>query len=170
MGMIFSHVYMLPWKAAARKAEKVAGKRLVALALRKAGSRIAGKLLTGSKEWTKAFEHIAEHFSEEALQHKISHSVFRATLRSRSLLEPLLKDAVLKPSRKVVSQLRLHGVSLGRVCVIIEREFADVIGEDITHTAEGVVRRPAKILRVVVDITGRPITAFPVLEFLPAGG
>jgi hypothetical protein len=57
--------------------------------------------------------------------------------------------------------------------VVLEREFAEVIGTEVRvvkRTVEGnierTIERPCKILRIVVDFTGKPVTAYPVTAHL----
>ena len=168
LGAAIPGVYALPWKAAARQIEKQATKGLLRMALRKSGSRIAGKILTGSRAWLKAFIHVAEHFIEEPVIEKGKHGVFKAALRSREALEPLIKSTVTKPSRRILGQLSVHGVNAGRFCVFLEKEFGEELGEELTQKkiGEEITRVPARILRVIVDYRGKPITAFPVAKFL----
>jgi hypothetical protein len=138
--------------------------------VRKAGSRMAGKILTGSAAWTKAFEHVILHFSEKEIFEKggqaATHGVFKAALRSRSALEALISTAVRRPSSIKVGKLAVHGVFDGRPCVLLEREFADVIGEELRREGGQIVSRTeAKILRIIMDVNGKPVTAFPVASF-----
>jgi hypothetical protein len=92
---------------ALREAERLArrqlGKRLSALALKRAGSRLFGKIAIGSPAWKKAFVHISEHFDERALASKDVHGIFERPLRNRSSLEALLKQAAGKPGRKLLT-------------------------------------------------------------------
>jgi hypothetical protein len=156
---------MPPWGKASRKLAEEVSARLIRLAVRKAGTRMAGKLLIGSGPWIKAFEHIAEHFERKWVFQKGTHGVFASALRSRGALEPLIKIAVTKPSRTVAGRVAVNGVFSGRICVILEREFAEVIGVELKHSGGALSEVEAKILRVIVDINGKPITAFPVASF-----
>ncbi len=151
-------------KGAAKLIARQAGKRFVALALKKAGSRLAGKLFLNSKAWVKAFEHVAEHFSVKALASKASHSVFTTAFRSKPAVEKLIRQALKGPTKKYISRLTIGGDAIGRPCVVIEKEFAEVIGETFKKVGAEIVKQEGgdcKWLRIVVDITGRPITAFP---------
>jgi hypothetical protein len=157
---------MPPWGKVSRKLAQGGSARLIRLIIRKGGSKIAGKILLGSGPWIKAFEHIAEHFERKWVFQKGTHGVFLSALRSRGALEPLIKIAVTKPSRKIVGRTAVNGVFAGRVCVILEREFAEAIGQELKLEAGGAVSElEAKILRVIVDINGKPVTAFPVASF-----
>jgi hypothetical protein len=63
-----------------------------------------------------------------------------------------VKRAVNGPSRApVITKLTISGEPVGMPAVIIEREFAEVIGH--------VGGKACKILRIIVDFTGRPQTA-----------
>lgn len=140
------------------------GERVAELGLKKAGSRLAGKLFLNSKPWVKAFEHIAEHFSLKAAAAKASHTLFVTSLRNKSAVEGLIKKALKAPTKKYLSRLTVSGQAVGRPCVVIEKEFAEVIGETFEKVGAEFVKKEggdAKWLRIVVDITGRPITAFP---------
>jgi hypothetical protein len=154
---------------AAKRAAKQVGKRLTQLALKKAASRIIGKMAVGSRFWDKAFKHIAEHFSEQALASKAVHAVFASKYRTKAALEALLKQGASKAGRRTLTQATIAGNPLGRPVVILEREFAEAIGEELTkkvvNGAEVIERVPCKILRIIVDYTGKPVTAYPVKVF-----
>lgn len=147
---------------------KETGEALAKLALKKAGKRLASKLFLKSRAWQKAFVHVAEHFNLKALAQKAVHTVFVDALRSRGALEGFLKETALKPTRKIISRMTIDGVPAGKPVVVLEREFSQVIGETFAKTQGGQIERKAacKILRIIVDFTGRPITAYPVSEFL----
>jgi hypothetical protein len=146
-----------PADTVAKKAAKEIGKKLTKLAVRKAGSRFLGHIARNSPAWRKAFEHIALHF--KAVSGKASHAIFEPKFRSFEAIEELLKKALSGPSRNpVLTKLTIDGVPAGKVAVVIEREFAQVIGK--------IGAGECRILRIVVDFTGRPITAFPVDKFL----
>jgi len=150
--------------AVAKSVIREIGKRLAALALKKAGSRLAGKMFLNSKAWVKAFEHIVEHFSLKAAAGKASHSLFTATLRNKQAVEGLIRQALKSPTKKFLSRLTIAGHPNGVPCVVIEKEFAQVIGETFEKVGEQFVKKEGgdcKFLRVVIDYTGRPITAFP---------
>ena len=144
-----------------RKVLKEVGKRGAKLASRKAASRILGKLATNSRAWRKAFEHISEHFAPVA--NKAAHAIFEKEFRSKAGVEGLLRSALNKLGRApVVSKLTSDGIASGAPCVILEKEFDKVIGT--------IGDRPCKILRIIVDFTGKPITAFPVEKFVGTAG
>ena len=148
-----------PADAIAKKALKEIGKKAAKIAVRKAGSRFFGHITRKSRFWSKAFEHIAEHFEPAA--NKASHAIFEPKFRNVEAIETLLKKALSGPTRHpVLTKLTIDGVPAGKPAVVIERQFTEVIGR--AGKAE------CRILRIVVDFTGRPITAFPVDKFLGA--
>ena len=154
-------------KGVGKQVVKQIGKRLTALALRKAASRIVGKMATNSRFWVKAFEHIALHFSEDALASKAVHAVFLKKFCSKAAVEDLIRQGASKAGRRTLSKATFGGVPIGTPVVVLEREFSQVIGHELTKAAGGAVTRvECKILRIIVDFTGRPITAFPVSKFL----
>ena len=150
-----------PAKKASEIVIKEIGKRLSKLAAKKAGSRIVGHMTRNSPAWSKAFAHIKSHF--KSMPGKASHAVFAKKFRNEAGIKQLIQKAAGNPSRApVTTKLTVGAENVGRPAVIIEREFSDAIGY-IGDDA-------CKILRVVVDYTGRPITAYPVKKFLGAGG
>jgi len=156
---------MAPWGKSSKIIADEVSTRLVRLAVRKAGSRLAGKILTGSAAWVKAFEHISEHFVERYVYEKAKHGVFKSALRNQSALEELIRRAVRGPSSVKVGKLAVHGEFTGRTCVILEREFSEEIGEELSHVAGTIERVPAKILRIILDVDAKPVTAMPVASF-----
>jgi len=142
-----------------KKAVKEIGKRAAKLAVRKAGSRFFGHITRKSRVWLKAFEHIAEHF--DAVPGKASHAIFEPKFRSMEAIENLLKKALSGPSRHpILTKLTIDGVPAGKPAVVIERQLTEVIGRS--------GKTECRILRIVVEFTGRPVTAFPVDKFLGA--
>jgi hypothetical protein len=157
---------MAPWGKSSKIIADEVAVRTVRLAIRKAGSRLAGKILTGSAAWLKAFEHISEHFVERYVYEKAKHGVFKSALRNQSALEELIRRAVRGPSSVKVGKLAVHGEFTGRTCVILEREFSEEIGEELRRLADGTIERtPAKILRIILDVDAKPITAMPVASY-----
>ena len=140
---------------------KEIGKRLTKLAAKKAGSRLVGHMTRGSRAWQKAFRHIREHF--RVMGNKASHAIFKKKYHSEGAIKQLIQQAVSRPScAPVTTKLTIGGESIGRPAVILERKFKEAIGtigDEACH-----------VLRVVVDYTGRPITAYPVKEFLTSAG
>ncbi len=130
------------------------------LLMKKAGARVAAHIARNSRVWKKAFKHIQLHFTKKGGAGKTSHAVFASKFQTEVAVKKLVATTASKPSRKAVLSKATNagGQQVGRPCVVIEREFAEVIGTD--HLG-----KPAKILRLVVDYTGRPLTAFPVSSF-----
>src|SRR6185295_17526381 len=98
------------------------------------------------------FVHIAEHFSLKLVSQKATHSVFVAALRNRAALEKMIIKTVKGPSRKLISRATVDGVKAGRPIIILERQFAEVIGETLVKDAAGKVTRA-----VVKDAAGKVI-------------
>jgi hypothetical protein len=169
----FDRTSRLPdWREDSDKAKipasvaKALGQRLARGALKAAAKRAASKVGTGSRAWTKAFTHIVEHFSERVFEQRATHSVFAAGLRERRLVEPLIEKTLKGPGNKQITKALVHDVAAGTPVVIIERQFPDIIGETIFRRRNGVIEREScTILRVVVDFSGTPVTAYPVTEF-----
>jgi hypothetical protein len=148
-----------PADAIEKKVIKEIGKKAAKMAVRKAGSRFLGHITRKSRVWIKAFEHIAEHFEPAA--GKASHAIFEPKFRSLEAVETLLKKALSGASRQpLLTKLTIDGVPAGKPAVVIERQFTEVIGR--------AGKTECRILRIVVDFTGRPITAFPADKFLGA--
>lgn len=141
----------------ARQVEKQIGKKLARLMAKKAGSRILGHIARKSRVWSSALEHIALHF--RPIAGKAAHAIFEPKYRNIQAVEDLVTRAISKLGRKpVVAKLTdAAGVAVGKPAVILEKEFAEVIGR------KGTVE--CKILRIIIDFTGRPITAYPVDKF-----
>lgn len=150
-----------PAKKVGQVVIKEIGKRLPKLAAKKAGSRIVGHMTRNSRAWTKAFAHMRTHFKN--IPGKPSHAIFVKKFRNEAALKQLIRQAATTPSRKAVTtKLKVGAENIGRPAVIIEREFSQAIGN--------IGNEACKILRIVVDFTGRPITAYPVNKFLGAAG
>jgi hypothetical protein len=145
-----------PQQGLARKAAKEIGKGALKLMARKSGSRLLGHLQRDSRVWRKAFQHIKLHFGQQA--GKPAHTVFAQSFRSEAAVRKLIRSAAAKPSKApVVSRATIDGIPAGTPCVVIEKAFRSPIGV----TPDGL---PAHVLRIVVDYTGKPLTAFPVRE------
>ncbi len=152
--------------AVPKQAIKELGKGGARLLLKKGASRFFSKVAMQSKAWGKAFEHIAEHLSLKAAAAKATHTVFAEAFRNRAAVEKLIMQAAKKYSKKYVRQMPVHGESIGRWCVVIEKEFPEVIGETFELIGGQVVKRAngdCRWLRLVIDYTGRPITAYPFI-------
>ncbi len=142
-----------------RKVAREVGEKIMRLSSKKAASRILGKMASNSRAWGKAFEHISEHFAPAA--GKASHAIFEPALRNRGAVEGLIRSALKKLGRApVVGKLTVDGVPAGKPCVLLEKEFKGVIGK--------IDGRDCKILRIIVDYTGKPVTAYPVEKFFGA--
>jgi len=144
---------------------KEIGRQIAVKALTAAAKKAATKLARGSRAWTKAFTHIAQHFNPSLFGNRVTHGVFVSALRRKDLLEPLIEET-LKKGRRQITKAVVHDVAEGRPVVIIEREFEQIIGVTRFRRGEGVVAENCRILRVIVDVTGTPVTAYPVTEFL----
>jgi hypothetical protein len=160
------------WTKAARRAMSEFGEAVLRQALKNTSRRVLGKLFTGSREWIKAFEHISEHFVLKFIAKKETHTVFVTGLRSRQALEPLIRQTAKGYSHRWVGQSIVHSVKAGRPVIALEREFSQIIGETYKHEMRNGVKvavktADCKILRVILDITGKPITAYPVSGFGP---
>ncbi len=149
-----------PGEIVAKQVIKQIGKKGAKALIKKSGSRVAGQITRKSRSWTKAFAHIAEHFKPSP--DKLRHAVFESRFRSQDAIEGLIKRTVSGPSRTpILTKLTVGGEPIGMPAVVIEREFPDVIGR--------IGDKECRILRIVVDITGRLQTAYPVERFFGAG-
>jgi hypothetical protein len=90
----------------------------------------------------------------------------------------LIKSAVKRISNRIFTRNFVHGVSAGEPVMIVEREFSHVVGEafkqvggvivkDSEKVVENGIERiiwngDCKVLRVVFNVAGEVITAFPV--------
>ena len=143
-----------PQASVLRKVSKEIGRRGMKLMVRKSGSRLLGHLQRNSRVWRKAFEHIKLHFKQ--VPGKSSHTLFAPKYRTEAAVRELVRKAASKPSHApVITKQTVAGLPEGTPCVIIDRVFKHAIGT----TADGL---PAHTLRVVVDFTGKPVTAFPM--------
>jgi hypothetical protein len=152
------------WTRTAKRAAQDVGEAALKQMLRKAGTKLVGKIFLKSQAWKVAFVHVAEHFTLKALATKETHTVFVKALRSEKALEKLIVKAIRGPSRKYISRATVHNVTAGKPVIILEREFKEVIGETFARSATGPVRRgECRFLRVIVEVaTGRPVTAYPI--------
>jgi hypothetical protein len=116
--------------------------------------------------------HIAEHFSLRVLSEKAAHTVFALPLRSRQALEPFIAKTVRGAGKRTITRATIDGVAAGRPVIVLEREFPQVLGETFRKNAQGNAERVAecRILRVIYDWTGRPVTVYPVETFLHIPG
>lgn len=131
--------------------------------VRNSSKRLAGIVRRDKGHWQKAYRHIAEHFRAAGRSVKNSHGVFARKFRSETEIKSLLRKVASGVSRApVVSLERIGGKSIGRPVVLLQKKFSRPIGID----AKG---KPADILVVVMDYTGRLLTAYPVSRYLTAG-
>jgi hypothetical protein len=150
-------------------AGRALARRFAREAAKKAVRAFARELRWGSRAWLEAFTHIAEHFDDEIFRRglKAAHGVFLKRFCSKEALEPLLKQAVTRPTRQFLLPANHPANTFGILCVVVEREFADVIGESLVRDAKGEIKRaPAKILRIFLDIRSKPQSAFPAKSFM----
>jgi hypothetical protein len=127
---------------------RVLGEKLSRKALLDATRLLFSKLRSDNRVWRKVFDHIAEHFSDDAA--KASHGVFNKTYHSYDSLKKLLMEACQKPSHApYFSKLN------GEPRVVIEKEFTKVIGKATDGS-------DTKVLRIITDVTGNPVTAYPI--------
>jgi hypothetical protein len=126
--------------------------------LENASRRVLRKLQRDSAAWTEAFRHIKAHFVEDFT--KPRHTVYVEKFRSRAALEDLFEKALQHPDRQTrLSRETFEGVATGKPVAVIEVTLDEVIG----RTSSGA---SCRILRLITDLTGRPLTAFPVEHFL----
>ena len=96
--------------------------------------------------------HIADHFT--MIPEKIAHGVFEASLRNTKAVTALVTETLKKGVTPILSR-----TDSGALAWVFEAELGRRIG-----TAAG---QSLTKLRVVVDLKGRLITAFPTKAFLP---
>src|SRR5919199_1500524 len=81
-------------------------------------------------------------------------------IRSRRALEDLLQRALDDPRRVTrLSRETFEGIPTGKPVAVIEVALEEAIG----RTQAGL---ECRVLRVITDITGRPLTAFPAAQTL----
>jgi RHS repeat-associated protein len=105
---------------------------------------------TLEKEGIKAINHGLDHLLPEAAlsTEKITHTVLKKGMTKETFLE-LIKTTLKEGGYPVLSR-----EAKGKFRFVIEKEFKEAIGE------EG-----QKILKVVIDEEGRPITAYAISTF-----
>ncbi len=142
---------------------KELGKKVASLGVKNANSRVLGHLTRNSAEWKKALGHITLHFSTKPSLTKPLHSVFAKTFRNGDAVKELIRQAVTKPSHRALStNLRVNGNEIGRPGAYIVRHFKQAIGVQNGEACH--------FLRVLVDYTGRIVTAYPATKALPTLG
>ena len=136
------------------------------MAEKKAGSRVMGFLTRRGSGLKDAMKHIAEHFKPNSA--KPTHSTFLKKFATPDRVIDLMKQAVSKPSRNpILTRLtNPSGEPTGKAVLIIEREFSKYIGEAAVKEGGEILTKKTKILRIITDLTGRPITAHPVADFM----
>ena len=141
---------------------KEVGKREARAATENIGSRTLGFLQRGGKDLEKALKHISEHFRLDPT--KPVHTLFAKKFRNEEKVVELISDAVSRPSFEPILTRQTHvGDKVGDFAFIIEREFSENIGEVVRKGSDE--RIPTNKLRVIVDKSGRVISAFPVEKF-----
>jgi RHS repeat-associated protein len=153
-------------KLARKLFSRAFGRKITRLAEKKIRSRAMGYLTRGGRDLKKAMTHIAEHLKPDP--NKVRHSVFLTKFTKPDKVIDLMKSAVSKPSRTPM-WTRLTdaaGEATGRSVFVIEREFSEYIGKVTVKEGGELVTKETKILRMIIDVTGRPITAYPVEAFM----
>jgi len=136
------------------------GKKESRLMEEKILSRTLGHIKKGNK-LEKAMEHIGEHFHPD--KSKPKHTMFTEKFRDKEKVLELIKDAVANPSYKPILSRGTHeGQQVKDFVFIIEKEFPEEIGEVIKK--EG--KFPTKKMAVIVDKSGRLVSAYPVERFI----
>jgi hypothetical protein len=132
---------------------KQLGARLSRKGLKDANRLLARHLRSDSKIWRQVIGHISRHFTDDAARAtaNLSHGVFDKAFRSADSLKKLVLEACSKPSRAPH-----FSTWEGKPRIILEKEFTKVIG----HVGKN--NEPTTIMRVIIDVTGKPITAFPI--------
>jgi len=162
-GLTGIHVFADVKGAAERAVVKEVSRRFFQRALRNVGRKVAGHLVRESRAWQKAFLHIAEeHFSEQA--EKLVNGVFLSKFRNQESIEQLLREAVRGAQRRIVLPAGHPDNTSGKAVIRLEIQFFEkIVGERFKDDVGRMV--PCKFLRVFLDLTGRPITMFPVTGF-----
>ena len=96
--------------------------------------------------------HIADHFI--MIPEKVAHSVFEASLRNTKAVTALVTEALKRGASPILSR-----TESGALAWVFEADLGRRIG---TAAGQGLTK-----LRIVVDLKGRLITAFPIKAFLP---
>jgi hypothetical protein len=146
-------------KLARKLAERELGRAISKIAFGKRTLRFVGK------QWEFAFKHITEHFSAKtALLTRKTAGVYLARFRSEGAVQNLIKSAVARSSNRLFTRSFVHTVAAGEPVTIVEREFSFVIGESFKQLATGEIVKEGecKVLRVIFNVAGEVITAFPV--------
>lgn len=108
------------------------------------------------KKWLEAFKHIKLHFVADP--NKPTHTIFAPQFRSSDAVKELIDRALEREDKLLrLSRRTQEGARVGQPSAQIEVRFDEAIG----HTTAG---DPCHFLRIITDLTGRPITAFPARE------
>jgi nucleoid-associated protein YgaU len=134
--------------------------RQIGIRLSKKGVQHATRLLarhlrSDSRIWRQVYDHIARHFAADGgrAEAKLAHGVFDKAYRSFESMKKLLLEACQKPSH--APYFSDWG---GKPRIIIEKAFTHPIG------TAGAQQAPTNFLRIVIDFTGRPVSAFPIAK------
>jgi hypothetical protein len=141
------------------RAAKALGKRLVRSAgvrgsqlLYKSAARRALRRLESFGIDKAVAVHIADHF--RMIPWKVEHGVFEAALRNTKAVTALVRETLKKGASAPI----LSKTDSGALAWVFEAELGRTIGTSVSKQA-------LSKLRVVVDLKGRLITAFPILNF-----
>ncbi len=124
------------------------GSRLAGSTVRHEMKRSAARAATAIEKHgidSRTFQHVSAHFVPNP--DKPSHSVFKAALRGKAKIEELVSQTLRKGS----VEPHLSVSDSGRFAFVYERKFAEAIGE-----------KGESVLRVVLDESGKLITAYPL--------
>lgn len=139
-------------------------------ALRNAGGRVTGKLLTATDRWDRLSKYVRKHFNEKLFRRgeRDVHGVFAKKYRDPQRLQDLVRQAADKPSHApYLSRLTRNGKPVGQPAIVIERDFGKEIGYSLVRndkTGE-ITTESCSILKIITDITGNPISIYPVSKF-----
>jgi RHS repeat-associated protein len=145
-------------KAARKAAKELAGRffrewgEKQATRLIKRGGDIAAARLAKLGIVPDVAKHIADHFKE--IPGKVVNSVFSKEFRKTEKIAGLIEDTLTKAGRSPV----LSRADNGALVWVFEKEFGKTIGKKGDDALSK--------LRVVVDLEGRLVTAFPVDKFI----
>ena len=120
--------------------------------LMRQGGEIAAKRLAKFGIVPDVAKHIADHFKE--IPGKVVHSLFNKELRKTEKLSGLITETLTKSGRSAV----LSRADNGALVWIFEKDFGKAIGRQGEQNLTK--------LRVIVDLEGRLVTAFPVDKFV----
>jgi hypothetical protein len=136
--------------ALAKRLMRSGGMRGSRLLARSAARRALRRLETFGID-TKVARHIAEHFT--MIPEKVAHSLFDASLRNTKAVTGLVTETLKKGAAAPI----LSKTETGALAWVFEADLGRRIGSAGTEALSK--------LRVVVDLKGRLITAFPIKSF-----